>query len=252
LSYDPKWSEIYHVERFLQIDINDSTHPSDTDVLDWIEEAETSILKKGMGTQTTGSGTVMTVLPTEAISKGSVSWFMAGLPETEYGRLATPPFKPIVSVTSGAFYRNKASLSDTPNWEILICKDNLPTIADTDFLIVKKYNHKTGNNDGVAFYFFHDIPEAGRRRVSGGWVYGYNLDSHILREYVTLQVSKKVLRARLMSAEPIGLAEYRGPDLQTYVNTNIEAQLLYINERLEEIEKNHFPEEVPVAVLQGI
>jgi len=174
------------------------------------------------------------------------------LPETTQGRLVFPTYKPIVSVTSGSFYRNKASLSDTPDPELLICKDNLPGADDTDFLIARQYNHKTGNNDGVAFYFYHDIPSAGRRRISGAWVYGYNLDSKILREYATLQVCKKVILAKLMAGEPIGLSTYRGPDLEEYTNTQAEVLMGYINARLEEIEDKHFPEPLPIAAVQGI
>jgi len=166
--------------------------------------------------------------------------------------VVVPPYKPVVSVTSGSFYRNKATLSDTPDWEILICKDNLFGADETDFMTVKRYNHKTGNYDGVAFYFYHDIPTAGRRRVTGGWVYGYNLDSKILQEYATLKVCEKVILARLFSGNPMNLASFTGGDINSYVNTQYEAQLAWIAQRCEKLEKDHFPTEVPIATMQGI
>lgn len=249
--YSTKWTTIPDIERFLQIDLDADTKPSDGEVLSFIEEVETSMLKQGWGTQTAVSGTVMDVHPTHAVSRGSVTWWLEGLPATAYGRVVVPPFLPITSVTSGAFFKNDAGLSSTPDWELLKCKDNLPGAADTDFMTVKKYNHKTGNYDGIAFYFYHDVPSAGSRRLSGGYVYGYNVDSKILREYATLKTCEKVILARLFSGQPMNVASFTGGDMNSWVNTQFEVQMMWIKGRCEEIEKKHLPEELPIATLQG-
>jgi len=253
MSYSPVYTSEAEIEKLLQIELDESSHPSATDVNGWIEEVEYDIIKKGLGTQTAVSGTVMTVPATEAMSRNTVTWFIQGLPESQHGRYVIPQYKPIISVTSGSFHKNTAGLSSTPSWNLLVCKDNLPGADDTDFLIVKRFNYKTGDYVGEAFYFYNDVPDAGQRRLSGSWVYGWNLDARILREYATLQVASKVLFAMLMSGEPVGESYYRGPDLEGHSNTAFREVLLdYIATRLEKIEKDHFPEEIPIAVIQGI
>lgn len=210
------------------------------------------MLKRGFGTQTTAALTKFDVAPLEAIAKGTIRWLLEGLPETEHGRIVIPPYLPIVSVNSGTVSRNTEALNAAPSWELLKGKAELPSATDTDFMILMKYNPKAGVMLGYGLYFYNKIPEAGRERLRATWVYGYNVDSKILREYATLHVSKKVVIARLMSGEPVGLASYRGPDLQEYVNTQASATLSYIDDRLREIEKNHLPQPLPIASLQGI
>ena len=250
--YAPVWTSVQDIERFLQIDLDADTKPSDGEVLAFIEEVEESMAEERWGTQTAVSGTVMDIHPTGAIGRGSVAWWLQGLPSGDVGRVAIPPFIPIVSVTSGSVFKNDAPLSNTPDMELLKCKDNLPGADDTDFMIVKKFNHKTGNHDGIAFYFYHDIPTAGRRRVTGGWVYGYNVNTKILREYATLKVCEKVILARLFSGQPMNVVSYTGGDMDSWVNTQFEVQMSYINTRCKEIEKRHFPSELPIATVQGV
>jgi len=250
--YETKWVDIEDIERFLQINLDADTKPSDGEVLAFIDEVESGMLRERWGTQTAVSGTVMDVSPTAAVGRGSVAWFIQGLPESEVGRTIIPPYTPIVSVTSGSFYKNDATLDSAPDTELLVCKDNLPGAANTDFMVVKKFNHKTGNYDGIAFYFFHDIPYAGRRRVTGGYVYGYNINTKILREYAMLKVCEKVIFARLFSAQPTNVATYEGGDLNSYVNTQFDVQMAYIDKRTEEIAKKHFPVEFAIATVQGV
>jgi len=247
--YSPQWCQIQDIERFLQIDIDAGTKPSDGEVLSFIEEVEASILEEGWGTQTAVSGTVIDVNPIDALSRGSVAWWSQGLPGTSQGLVVIPPYLPIVSVTSGAFFKNDNSLDQAPNWTILDCKDNVPAAADTDFMMIKKFNHKTGNYDGIGFHFYGDAPSAGSRRLSGGWVYGYNIDTKILREYATLKTCEKVILARLFSGQPANIVSFTGGDMNSWVNTQFEVQLSYIEKRCDEIRKRHYPEPLPIATL---
>jgi len=247
-----RWTTIQDVERFLQIVLDANSKPSDGEVLDFIEEVESGRLKEGWGTQTAVSGTVLNVEPTSAMSKGSIGWWLADFPELEQGRLVIPPYRPIVSVTSGAFFKDESSLSQAENWTLLDCKDNVPNVTGTDFMTLKKENHKTGNFDGIAFYFYNNLPAAGYRKLSGGWVYGYNVDTKILREYSTLKVCEKVILARLFSGQPMNIASFTGGDMNSWVNTQFQVQLAYIQQRCDEIRKRHLPEEMPIATIQGL
>lgn len=250
--YAPIWTSITDIERFLQIDLDADTKPSDGEVLEFIDEVEASMTKERWGTQTAVSGTAIDISPTGAISQGSVAWWLQGLPDGEMGRVAIPQFLPIVSVTSGSVYRNNADLSNAPSMELLVCKDNLPGASDTDFMMIKKVNHKTGNDDGIALYFYNNIPTAGRRRITAEWVYGYNIATKILREYATLKVCEKVILARLFSGQPMNVATFDGGGMNVYVNTQFEVQQAYIDKRTAEIERRHFPQEFPIATVQGI
>jgi len=252
MSYTPKWTSEARVEALLQIDITSATDPNSTELLDWIEEVETSMLADNLGTQTTPSLTEFDVPPSHALAKETIGWFHAGLPESTQGRIVVPPYVPIVSVNSGTVSRNKASLNQAPDWELLKAKDNFPSDSDTDFMILYEVDKKTGKRLGFAFYFYNNIPEAGYRRLRGTWVYGHNVDSEILREYATLKVAEKVILARLFSAQPMNLASYTGGDMNTYVNTQFEVQLEWIRQRIGEIEKRHFPRDIPIAVLQDV
>ena len=186
------------------------------------------------------------------MAHGSIKWFLSGMPASEAGTIVIPPHMPIISVASGTFHRNKAGLTDAPDVELLVCKDNLPDADDTDFLIVKEYNSKTDTHLGVALFFYNKAPSPGYNRLNGSWVYGYNIDSNILQEYATLKVCEKVMLARINSAQPMGLATFTGGDPTGFVNTQYEAQLRYIDGRCEEIERRHFPKDVAIGVVQGI
>jgi len=252
MAYVPKFCEETDVERYLSISISTATQPTTAQTLDFIEEVETGMLKRGWGSQTVVSGTTITVPPSGGMSRGSVKWFLSGLPSTEGGAIVFLPHMPIISVASGTFHKNKAGLADAPDEELLVCKDNLPSADDTDFLIVKEYNSKTDTHLGVALYFYGTTPSPGYRRLSGGWVYGYNVNAKILQEYATLKVSEKVMLARINSAQPTGLATYTGGETAGFVNTEYEAQLRYIDGRCEEIERRHLPEDVAIGVVQGV
>jgi hypothetical protein len=246
------WTTVYDVENLLQVDIDESTHPSDEEVGIWITEVEQSMLKRGFGSQTTTANTVIDVPPVSTIGKGSIAWLAQGLPPDTQGKVVVPPFTPIISVNSGTMSRNTASLNSTPSWEVLKSKDNLPDADDTDFLILKEYNRKVDREVGVAFYFYGSQPNSGKHKLRATWVYGWNVDSTILGEYATLQASRRVLMAKMLSGEPVGVAQRRGRDFQSYVNSNYDAQLIYVDARIDEIEQQHFPKRIPVAVMQGV
>ena len=250
--YDPKWVELEYVENFLQVRFNADTKPSDAEVYEVIEEVETSMLARNLGSQTTPALTRFDVPGTEGVGKDTVAWFAHGFPSTEVGRIVIPPYVPIISVNSGTVSRNKATLSQTPSWDLLVCKDNLTDADDTDFLIGKVRLTKPNKIVGMYLYFYGDGPEAGRERLRGTWVYGYNIDDEILRRYGTLKVAEEIIFRMLRSGQPPNLASFRGGDLTAYVNTDWTGTLAYIQAKCEEIERLHFPSEIPISVAQGI
>lgn len=253
MAYTPKWTNISAVTGLLQITFTAATTPNTNQITDFIEDVEDGMTKSNLGTQTTISGCEFDVKPTShAPPRDTVGWWEAGFPVSTGGIVVVPPYTPIVSVVSGSVARNKAVLTGAADWDTLVCRDNLSTAADTDFMILYDVNRKTGSRVGYAFYFYNDVPDSGRRRLRGTWVYGHNISGRILREYATLKVAEKALMARMNAAIPPNIAAYQaGSDINTFINVQTEAWLEYINGRTEEIERRHFPVEVPIVVLQG-
>lgn len=246
MSYSMKFTNISSVCAILQIDITSSTKPSTAQVTQWAQEVEDGMMERNLSISSTDALTKFDVLPTNTYDRGTVAWVYAGLPSDSDGKIIVPPFVPIVEVLSGTLSRNKSTLSETADWEILTEGPG----DDSDYVILRR---RTRNNKyyGYAIYFYGDVPYSGRDRVRGTWTFGYNVDAQILQEYATLKVCEKVILARLMSGQPGNVATYTaGNDLNSYVNTQFETQLQYIKDRITELEKNHFPrQQIPVALL---
>lgn len=240
------YTNVSAIEALLSIDITSGTTPSEAQTDIWITQIETGMKASRLGSQTTVSGTKFDVTPTSAMAKDTIAWFKAGLPASPTGREVVPPFTPIISVTSGTMYRNKAGLNQTEDWDQLSEGPG----EDTDFIIRYDVNKKTNKRVGNSFYFYGSLPSAGKERIMCTWVYGHNIDTEILQEYATLKTSEKVILARITSAQPMNLATYTGGDFNTFVNTQYEAWLDYIEKRTTEIEEMYFPRDVPIAIMK--
>jgi len=241
-----KYTSETDVEAFTQMDIKDDTNPNSTEVGNWIDEVEAMIDAQLLGTYT-ATDVKIDVEPTFAYAKNTIKWLEE---VSTYGysepraRIVIPPYLPIISVTK--LYRNTASLSQAENWEELVEGPG----ANTHFIVLKRRT-KTGALLGFAFYIYDNIPTAGRERLKATYTYGWNLSTNILREYATLKVAEKVLTARVLSGEPVGIASYTGPDLQSFVNTQYQAMLDYIERRTKEIEERYFPNNIAIATLRA-
>ena len=235
VGFVPRYTSIESVQALLQFEITSSTHPSDNDVLSFIEEIEGEIDAKNLGNNNTGL--IEFDMPVmDKTWKDSVALQYAGIPLNIIGRLIVPPFVPIKDVVSGSFAYNRSVLNATPDWRTL----NEGPGTGTNFVILRR---PTKNNVyvGYAIFLYGILPYTGRNRLRINYNYGWDLPQTILREYATLKVARKVLFARVMSGQPAGIASYRGPDLGNFVNTQVEVLRKYIDERIAEIEDKHMP-----------
>lgn len=247
-TYTVLYTSLASVDRMLQLETTGSSKPNDDDVLHFIEEVEAGIQARNLGS-TTVSGAIFDVVEWNRGTDGVVYAYPDTLPEDNYGIIVIPPFNPIISVASGYLYKNEAPLTGSGSWTLL--KEGPGT--DSDYIVVKRLNRSTGKYLGFGIYFYNDMPIAGHDRIKANITYGENVDSKILQEYATLQVAKKVIMARLFSGQPSNIATYTaGSTFQSYANTQYEAQMRYVDGRLEEIEKRYFPRGVPFAVLRGV
>ena len=240
-----KYTDERKVERYLQINIDEDTYPSSSDVEYFIQEVESYMDGLLLGTYT-AVDEYIDVKPTQALSKDTIAWieYLTSYGYTPaQGRFVIPPLLPIVSVTS--LKKNESPLSSDPNWVTLTEGPG----SGSDFIILKR-RVRSGQILGFGLYIYNNIPEAGYQRLKGTWVYGWNLPSNILSEYATLRVAEKVLLARSLSGEPVGISEYRGPDLQDFLNTKVDVILDRVSKRIGEIEEKYFPTtRVPITSL---
>ena len=237
-----------NIDRMLQLQTTGATKPNDDDILHFIEETEAGVQARNIGS-TTISGAIFDANEWNKGTDGVAYAYPDDLPEDGRGTIVVPPYIPIISISSGYLYRNKATLGDTANWELL--KEGPGD--DTDYTVVKRLNRFNGKYLGFGIYFYDGFPTAGHNRIRANITYGENTDAKILQEYCTLQVAKKVIMARLFSGKPSNVATYTaGTGFQTYVNTQYEAQMRYIDGRISEIERLFFPKSVPFSVLKGV
>jgi len=246
--YTPKYAKRSDIEDFLQITIDPTTKPTSIQVLNWIEEAESGVDQRLLGSYSTKAypnGMMIDVYPLPVYAKGTVKWFeyVTTHPELPpYGRIIIPPIVPIISVT--ALYRNTADLHQAPNWEQLTEGPG----TNTDFIVLKKKS-KTGQLLGFAFYIYRNLPTTGYHRLQFVGSYGWNIPTAILKEYVTLTAAKTTLFALTQVSEPVAPQEFIGGDFGRFVGISFRERINYINERLRQIEEKHFPSEFPMAIL---
>lgn len=241
------YTSLATIDRFLQIRTTGDSKPNDDDVIHFIEEVEAGIQARNLGS-TTISGAVFDAHEWNRNTEGVIYVYPENAPEDQEGVIIVPPYTPIITLYSGYLYKNLSSLGDTTDWELL---DEGPGNS-TDYVLLRRLNRRTGKYLGYAIYFYDKWPTAGHYRLRAKLDYGENVDSKILQEYTTLQVAKKVITARLFSGIPSNVATYTGAGMESYTNTQYEAQLRYIDNRIQEIEKTHFPHQIPFAIIKGI
>jgi hypothetical protein len=232
MTYTPVYTSLDAIQSLLQIKIESDTHPNITDVLSWIEEVETDLKDKSLGTYTT-SGYVTFDFPyTNKTWKDTVALRYSDIPVNIVGKVVSLPFSPIISITSMDY--NAASLDTATDWTQLTEGPGV----DSDFIILKD----TDNNGYALFLYGSSIDNYGRQKLRASYTYGHAVEAVVLREYATLKVCKKVLFARVMSAQPVGISKYRGPDLQEFINTELTDIESKLDDRIKEIEDQLLPQ----------
>lgn len=166
MPYAPKYTSEDLVEALLQTTIDNSTIPTSSQLLTWIEEVE-----KKMDADLLGSYTATDELnDVETVNDQEVF---------------KPKFTPILTVTN--LYRNKAALHDAVDYELLTEGPG----DSTHFVILKAV--VCGKLVGYALYIYDRHPGIGRNKVKITYTYGYNIDSKVLQEYATKKVALQVL-----------------------------------------------------------
>jgi len=248
LSYSPQYTSESLVEAVTQIDITDSTNPSSSEVLTWIEEIEKEVIERRLGSHTATDVYIDVPNIEESVGyysatyKAKTGQLFIG---TSMGAGVLVPLKnvkgPIISITS--LYKNDEDPTDAPDWEELTEGPG----DGSDFMLLQV---SSGSKTyGYALWIYDNFPLAGPKRLKMTYTYGYNIDSKILQEYCTLKVAIKVLQAKMGTSDGEGLNEFAGGDLGTYIPTQYQTRINLFRQRIAEIEAIHFPSEFAVAIL---
>jgi len=248
MSYQPQYTSEEKVEGILQIDIDNDSNPSSSEVLTWIEEVEREVEERRLGSHTATDVYVDVPSLDEAAGYYSATYkaktgqlFIA----TSMGAGILVPLLnikgPIISITS--LYKNDEDPSDTPDWEELTEGPG----DGSDFMLLEATSGS--KTYGYALWIYDNFPLAGPKRLKMSYTYGYNINSKILQEWCTLKVAIKVLEAKMGTSSGEGLTEFAGGDLGTYIPTQYQTRIALFKQRIKEIEATYFPHEIGFAIL---
>lgn len=242
MPYSPLYISETLVEGQTQIDIGASTRPTTTQVLVWIEEIETGIVERALGSHTaTDEYWDVPAQPVSAETYEPVYHVKTErLTIDGEGGLIVPLInakKPIISITSLA--KNDEALDDAPDWETLV----EGPAAGSEFVLLKSGTKALT----YALFIYDNTPLPGPKRLKATYQYGWNVSSAILQEYCTLGVSIKVLEARRGTSQADGLTELTG-DLGTYIPAQYESRINQWKSRMVDIEQKHFQRRRNLAV----
>jgi len=245
MPYSPLYTSQAKVTGLTQFTPSDTTQPTSTQVLTWIEEVEADIDARALGNYVATDQIVDVPAHIDYPAKDTIAWLEAmGFSRWEKveNRLLIPPFTPIVSITS--LYRRTTSETEAASWEQLTEGPGV----NTSFLLLKRRT-KAGRYLGFAVYFYQNPPTVGYQRVKMTYNYGYNIPATILSDYATLRVARAVLLALSQTPSPSGLRQFVGGDLQTYVPVEYRTKLEEIEKRIKAWESEWLEHKMGVAFI---
>jgi len=246
-TYDPVYTSESKIEGLTQVVIADNnTTPSSAEVLVWIEQIESEIVERILGSHTATDQYVD--VPTTAVLSNPAQWAF----NTKTGTLSfnmpsgsiiplTNVKSPVIAVTSLA--TNDQDPSQTASWTT---RTEGPGSGSSWMLL------KGGDKDAAyAIWFYDNIPYAGPNRIKMTYTYGYNIDSDIISRYCTYAVGQMVLEARMNTNDVDGMATYDGGEMGTYVARHYETLIKRYQDQMDRIEEKHFGrgKKIPFVVI---
>lgn len=159
------------------------------------------------------------------------------------GIFIIPSKFPIITVSN--LWINEAELDETANWD----EQTEGPADNASFITLKRtIRNKTL---GYALYFFANLPLKGRARIKANLLWGWDMDTSILKRYATLKTSERVIINRMGTNNPDQLSTFTqgGGILQNYVPTAYDQRLRVIQSEIKDIERD-LPGWVEVAMLR--
>ena len=246
MSYVPVYTTEVLVEGITQVTITASSTPTTAQTASWIEEVETGVVDRRLGSHSA------TGVYVDVPEQGEVGGEYSAAFRAQTGRLriqsgmGAGSFVPLLNVKSpvvsiSKLYKNDEDLEDAPVWDAL----TEGPASGSSFILLQS------DNLGYALFFYDNLPLPGYKRLKLDYSFGYNVGSKVLQEYCTLGVAVKVLEARRGTSSADGLSEFSGGSLGTYVPTQYESRIAGFRIRMAEIEVKHFPRrKLPMAIIK--
>jgi hypothetical protein len=245
--YDPVYTSIERVKDLTQVDIHDTSVPTQRAVYRWIEEIENEITERALGNHTVTNQYVdIPIIEGTAISHTQWTYdvedakFRFDIDRGTIVPLANVKH-PFIAITT--LETNDQDPEDAPSWTTLT---EGPADGSSFILL------QTGRKDwGYAIWFYDNYPYEGPKRLRIDYTYGWNVDPDILSYWATLMASVRVLIARMGSSSISGLGWLEGGDLGTHTNTQYESRIRWMYSERDRIEIEYFPSEAtdePIAM----
>lgn len=261
MSYTPKYTSEEDIESLTQMAIDTNTHPTTTEVLNWIEDLENELDDRLLGWDdggAEGDGYIRTDVYLDVIGRTPYitpierfKWLAKGHDPYWHVRGAYIPLEePIVDITSLAI--RTTDLQDLPSWTDLTqgYYEGWSEASGADYMIVRK-SAKSGFDVGIGIHIFgKNIPQVGKARLKATYTAGWNVNAKVLGRYATLMVGSLVLEAAVASGEPTRIASWTGGDFQDFVNTQLTVQVRAWRTEADNLDRKYFPKKTAVGVLR--
>ena len=242
MSYTPLYISEARIEALTQVTIESSnTVPTSAQLLVWIEDVESRIVDRALGSHTATDQYVD--VSSGSVTSGRYQWtyyvgqdrLKVDLPSGILVPLQGMK-SPMIGVTS--LEKNDSAFTAAPSWTELTEWDG--STGSTDFLLMQ-----SGLKDlGYALWFYDNEPLTGPKRLKMTYTYGYNIDADVLADYCTNAVAIQVYRALKNSNAATGMRGYDGGDLGDYIPRNYDELIQIARVEMMKIEIDHFPNRV--------
>jgi len=238
LTSSGSYTNIEKIEGLLQFTIDDTSVPSESEVVTYIQESEAKIVDRALGVHTANPVYIDVPISADVVVEPEYGLIADSFTAASDGLIV--PLQsvkhPVITITS--LHKNDEDMSGAPVWEALTQWNG--TTGNTDFILLK-----TGTRPlGYALYIYDNIPMTGPSRLKMVYTYGYNVPSDILSDYCTLDVSIRVLLTRMGTNDLTGLARVYGSNLGDSIVTNYEERIAQMRAEMARIEVQHFPSTV--------
>ena len=227
MSYLPKYTDIGTLQTFLQMEFTHSSRPSVTEVIELIRLHEREVDNAWLGWEDGASYGTGYLAQNKYID----------VPE-DFDDVLYLEY-PVTEISS--LHMRVSELASAPEWKPLKMGYYQGWVEEegTDFMPLEDIGPDR-QRWYYALNFYGQKPKPGKASLKMTFRYTYGVPATLLKEYVTLKVAIDVANIVVASGEPTRIAGWTGENFQTFVNTQLTAQVNEWKRRIAEIEE-HFP-----------
>ena len=220
------------IEILLGFSLDSTTTPSSTQVDTIIDDVSAEMDAFGLGRNYDTTVYIDVVSEQKNLPTIAQYTYRNEYLEGTGGLYVIPPKTPIITISN--LWVNESDPGSTASWT---AHTEGPASGASFVVLRAQCRNKLL---GYALYFFEDIPDVGRSRIKMNILWGWDMDTSILKRYATLKAGERVLQAKMSTNAPDHLAQYVGGEIQQYIPAAYGERLKLIREEIKEMEAS-FP-----------